>query len=38
VADDFISIPKEDELQIFIALKNPSPSAGLEPANVGFNS
>jgi hypothetical protein len=28
----------EVKLQIFIALKNPSSSAGFEPANLGFNS
>jgi hypothetical protein len=31
--DGFTSPPKEGFLQIFIALKNPSPFAGFEPAN-----
>jgi hypothetical protein len=35
VTDDFTSPPKEVVLRIFIALKNPSPSAGFEPANLG---
>jgi hypothetical protein len=29
--------PKEGMLRIVIALKNPSPSAGVEPANLGSN-
>jgi hypothetical protein len=33
----FISHLKEGVLRIFIAIKNPSPSAGFEPANVVFN-
>jgi hypothetical protein len=33
-ADGFTP-PKESVLQIFIALKNPSPSARSEPANLG---
>jgi hypothetical protein len=33
----FTSPPKEVVLQIFIALKNPSSLAGLEPANLGSN-
>jgi hypothetical protein len=32
-----ISLPKEVVLCIFIALKNPSNSAGSEPANLGSN-
>ena len=31
----FTSIPKEGVLRIFFALKNPTPSAGFEPANLG---
>jgi hypothetical protein len=33
-ADGFTSPPKEDRLLIFISLKNPSSSAGVEPANL----
>jgi hypothetical protein len=36
-ADSFTYPPKERVLRIFIALKNPSPSAGFEPANLGSN-
>jgi hypothetical protein len=36
--DSFTSSPKEVVLWIFIALKNPSFSAGFEPANPGFNN
>jgi hypothetical protein len=32
-----ISFLKEDVLQICFAHKNPSPSAGFEPANLGSN-
>jgi hypothetical protein len=35
--DGFTSPPKEVELQIFIAIKNQSSSAGYKPANVGSN-
>jgi hypothetical protein len=35
--DGFTS-PKEGVLRICIALKNPSPSAGFELADLGFNS
>jgi hypothetical protein len=28
-------VPKKVVLRIFITLKNPSPSVGIEPANVG---
>jgi hypothetical protein len=35
VADGFTSSPKE--VPIFIAIKNPLFSAGLEPANLGSN-
>jgi hypothetical protein len=35
--DGFTSPPKEVALRIFIALKNPSLSAGFEPANLGLN-
>jgi hypothetical protein len=31
----FTSPPKEVVLRIFITLKNPSPSVGIEPANLG---
>ena len=31
----FISLPKEGVLRIFFALKNPTASAGFEPANLG---
>ena len=31
----FTSLPKEGVLRIFFALKNPTASAGLEPANLG---
>jgi hypothetical protein len=34
--DNFTSLPKEDVLRIFIALKNPTSSAGFEPANLGI--
>jgi hypothetical protein len=34
-ADGFTSPPKEIVLRIFIALKNPSPSSGFEPATLG---
>jgi len=33
--DGFTSPPKEDVLRIFFALKNPTASAGVEPANFG---
>ena len=33
--DDFTSPPKEGVLRIFFALKNPTASAGFEPANLG---
>jgi len=33
--DGFTSPPKEDVLKIFFALKNPTASAGFEPANLG---
>ena len=33
--DDFTSPPKEGVLKIFFALKNPTASAGFEPANLG---
>ena len=33
--NDFTSPPKEGELRIFFALKNPTPSVGFEPANLG---
>jgi hypothetical protein len=33
----FTSYPKEVELRIFIAFKNPSISAGFELANLGSN-
>jgi hypothetical protein len=36
-AEGFTSPPKESVLRIFIALKNPSFSAGFESAYVGFN-
>jgi hypothetical protein len=35
--DGFTFLPEEGVLQIFIALKNPSPSAGYENANLGSN-
>ena len=35
VTDGFISPPKEGVLRIFFALKNPTASAGFEPANLG---
>jgi hypothetical protein len=35
--DSFASPFKEVLLMIFIALKNPSLSAGIEPANLGSN-
>jgi hypothetical protein len=31
----FTSLPKEGVLEYFSALKNPTASAGFEPANVG---
>jgi hypothetical protein len=37
-ADGFTSPLKECMLQIFIALENPLPLAGIEPMNLGFNS
>ena len=33
--DGFTSPPKEGVLRIFFALKNPTASAGIEPANLG---
>jgi hypothetical protein len=33
--DGFTSPPKEVVLRIFITLKNPSTSVGIEPANLG---
>jgi hypothetical protein len=36
-ASGFTSPPKECVLRIFNALKNPSPSAGFEPVNLGSN-
>ena len=33
--NDFTSLPKEGVLRIFSALKNPTTSAGFEPANLG---
>ena len=33
--DGFTSPPKEGVLRIFFALKNPTASAGFEPANLG---
>jgi len=33
--DGFTSPPKEGVLKIFFALKNPTASAGFEPANLG---
>ena len=33
--DGFTSAPKEGVLRIFFALKNPTASAGFEPANLG---
>ena len=33
--DGFTSPPKEGVLRIFFALKNPTVSAGFEPANLG---
>jgi hypothetical protein len=36
-ADDFAFPPKEVVLRIFIALKNPSSSAGFEPMNFRYN-
>jgi hypothetical protein len=35
VTDGFTSPPKEVVLRIFTTLKNPSTSAGIEPANLG---
>jgi hypothetical protein len=32
-----LPIPKEGVILIFIDLKNPSPSAGIEPANLVSN-
>jgi hypothetical protein len=37
VTDGFTSPPKEVVLWIFIALKNPSFSAGFEPTNLRFH-
>ena len=34
----FTSLPKEGVLRIFFALKNPTASAGFEPANLGTKS
>jgi hypothetical protein len=36
-ADSFTSLSKEVVLRIFIAVKNPSSSAGYEPTNLGSN-
>jgi hypothetical protein len=36
-SDGFTFPPKEVVLRIFIAVKNTSPPAGLEPANIGSN-
>ena len=36
--DGFTSPPKEGLLRIFFALKNPTASAGFEPANLGTKS
>jgi hypothetical protein len=36
-ANGFTSHPKGAVLRIFIAIKNPSPSARIEPANLGLN-
>jgi hypothetical protein len=33
--DGFTSVPKEVVLRIFVALKNPSSSAGFEPTSLG---
>ena len=33
--NDFTSLPKEGVVRIFFALKNPTASAGFEPANLG---
>jgi hypothetical protein len=33
--DGFTSLPKEGTLRIFLPLKNPTASAGFEPANLG---
>jgi hypothetical protein len=33
--DGFTSLPKKVVLRIFITLKNPSTSVGIEPANLG---
>jgi hypothetical protein len=38
IADGFTSPPKEGVLRIFIVFKDPLPSAGIEPANLGSNS
>jgi hypothetical protein len=32
----FTFLPKEGVMRIFLALKNPTTSAGFEPANLGF--
>jgi hypothetical protein len=32
----FTSLPKEGVLRNFFALKNPTASAGFEPANLGY--
>jgi hypothetical protein len=37
VADGFATSPKKGVLRIFIVLKNPSFSAGFEPAKLGSN-
>jgi hypothetical protein len=37
LADGFTVPPKEGVLRTFIALKNPLPSKGSDPANLGFN-
>ena len=34
--DNFTSLPKEGLLRIFMAFKNPTASAGFEPANLGI--
>jgi len=34
--DGFVSSPKEGMLRIFFALKNPTASAGFEPANLAI--
>jgi hypothetical protein len=37
VPDGFTYLPNEIVLRIFVALKNSSSSAGLEPVNLGSN-